>query len=303
MNTTTTLLCLSLLSAVSAMPGGETICEETAELQAKSEAFELEEDLLLSVAACLNLTDPAERAECLNEARGEYVEDMQAIQERLDARLELCELLGGGAYDPQIEPEDFTNVIDNVYLPLPVGAVWIYEALTDEGLETITVEVLAETREILGVECVSVRDTVLLEGECVEDTIDWYAQDEDGNVWYFGEISFNFEDGFVEDIEGSWLSGVDGAKPGIVMFGTPVVGTTYRQEWLLDDAEDAGTVLDDDVQVMIGLGTYSGCVQTADFTPLEPDGLEHKFYAPGIGLVFESKPGETETLELVSFSL
>ncbi len=297
MKTLSTTLAMSLLAASGF--AGDT-CETTAHLQAEAAKFELREELNVMIATCLNLTDPAERLECMREARAEFVENKELAQEQLEARLDLCQLLGGGAYDPEIEPDDFSTTVDNPFFPLKVGATWIYESDTDEGLEVIEVTVLAETREILGVECVSVRDTVTLEGEFVEDTIDWYAQDDDGNVWYFGEISFNYEDGFVENIDGSWLAGLDGAKPGIVMLGAPTVGTTYRQEWLLGDAEDAATVLSIDASVTIGIGTYGGCVQTADFLPPEPDALEHKFFAPGIGFIYETKPGETETLELVS---
>ena len=84
------------------------------------------------------------------------------------------------------------------------------------------------------------------------------------------------------------------------MLADPVVGSTYRQEWLPGEAEDYATVLADDVSVTIGLGTFGPCVQTADLVPLEPGGLEHKFFAPGVGLIFETTPGEPETLELVS---
>jgi hypothetical protein len=280
----------------------QNTCRKTAFLQSKSAFFELREELLARSAACLNLTDPEARAECMEESQEAFEEDRILMHEVYMARLDLCDLLGGGAYDPEIDPANFSTVVNNPYLPFPVGAQWDYESMTDEGLETIHIEVLPDTRTILGVECISVRDVVSLDGEAVEDTIDWYAQDGAGNVWYFGEISFSFEEGFVSSIEGSWLSGVDGAKPGIVMLANPIPGTTYRQEWLLGDAEDAATVLDDDVTVTIGLGTFTNCVQTADFLPPEPDALEHKFFAPGIGFIFETKPGSTETLELVGYS-
>lgn len=184
-----------------------------------------------------------------------------------------------------------------------MGASWTYLGETEDGLETIFIEVLADTREIMGVECVTVRDTVTIEGELVEDTYDWYAQDDDGNVWYFGEISFNYaEDGWVEDIDGSWLAGVDGALPGIVMLAQPSVGTTYRQEFWLGEAEDAATVLEVGASVTIGLGTFDGCLVTADFLPPEPDALEHKTYAPGIGFLREVKPEDGESVELVAYN-
>jgi hypothetical protein len=297
-----TLASLALALTAPTVAQAQDPCVTTAELQWRASAFELRDDLIVEIASCLNLEDLEERADCLQEARDEYLEGLVLRQDQLDARLDLCGQLGGGLYDPDIDPSLFVDGIDNPYLPFPVGAVWNYEAQTEEGLEEVQVTVLAETREIEGVECVAVQDTVTLDGELVEDTIDWYAQDVDGNVWYFGEISFSYEDGYVESIEGSWLTGVDGAKPGIVMPAVANVGETYRQEWLLGEAEDAGTMLDDDVSVQLGIGTFNGCRQTADFTPIEPDALEHKFYAPGVGFIYETKPGETEVLELVSYS-
>jgi len=295
-------LALTLMTTLPGAAGADDPCAATAAFQLGSKSFELKEELLAGIATCVNLEDPEERAECLDEARTEYLDGLELMQEQYDARLDLCGQLGGGAYDPEIEPRDFTTVIDNPYLPFPVGAVWNYESQTEEGLEEIQVTVLAETREILGVECVAVQDTVTLEGELVEDTIDWYAQDEEGNVWYFGEISFTYEEGYVESIEGSWLAGVDGAQPGIVMQAAPTVGATYRQEWLVGEAEDAATVLADGVQVTIGIGTFDGCVQTADFTPIDPEALENKFYAPGLGFIYETVPGEPEVVELVGYS-
>jgi len=302
MTTFQRLLALSLLAALPGAARADDPCATTAAYQRSSASFELKEELLDAIAVCINVEDPRDRAECLNEARADYLDGLELVQEQYDARLDLCGLLGGGTYDPEIEPRDFTTAIDNPWLPLPVGAVWNYESLTEEGLEEIEVTVLPETRTILGVECVTVRDTVTLEGELVEDTLDWYAQDEDGNVWYFGEIVFNYEEGYVADIDGSWLAGVDGAKPGIVMLAAPAVGATYRQEWLAGEAEDAATVLDDGAAVTLGLGTFTGCLQTADFTPVEPDALEHKFYASGIGFLYETKPGTSEVLELVGYS-
>lgn len=291
----------ALLVALAPAHAGD-ICKQTAKLQKQSAAYELKEEFKLATAACLNLDDPDERAACLAEAKASYGENRQLAKEQFFARLDLCEKLGGGSYDPQIDPGDFSTTIDNPYLPLPVGGVWNYESLTEDGLETIVVTVLAETREIMGVECVTVHDEVSLGGDVIEDTLDWYAQDSAGNVWYFGEISFSYEDGYVSSIEGSWLADVDGAKPGIVMLGDPVVGTTYRQEWLLGDAEDAATVLDIDATATIGLGTFTGCVQTEDFLPPDPEALEHKYFAAGIGFIYETKADSDETLELIGYS-
>lgn len=303
MNATKTLLTLTCVAGLGAAAGAQDLCISTAEFQLRSATFELREEFLEGVAACLNIADPGDRDECLQEVRSDFIEGQQLMLEQYDARVDLCDKLGGGIYDPDIDPADFVSVIDNPYMPFPVGAQWNYEADTEDGFEEVQVTVLPGTRTIMGVECVSVQDTVTLDGVFLEDTTDWFAQDVDGNVWYFGEISINYdEDGFIEDVDGSWIAGVDGAKPGIVMPAAPQVDQTYRQEWLLGEAEDAGTILDLDASIGLGIGTFNGCIQTEDFTPVEPDALEHKYYAPGIGFIFEFKPDDGEMLELVSYS-
>lgn len=291
---------IALLATAPALAGGG-ICDATARLQRDAGYLDANEELRSRVAVCLNLTDRWELLECLLETVEEFHDARELVGEQYAARLELCALLGGDAYDPEIDPDDFVEGIDHPLLPFAVGAEWVYEIETDEGLEVIVVTVLEETREILGVPCTSVRDVVTLDGEPVEDTIDWYAQDREGNVWYFGEIALNFEDGYIADVDGSWIAGVDGAKPGIVAPAVSLPGTTYRQEWLINDAEDAATVLDDDATVVIGLGLFEHCVVTVDFTPVEPEALEHKSYAPGIGLILEEDPRSGDRLELVSW--
>jgi hypothetical protein len=189
---------------------------------------------------------------------------------------------------PEFLAQDFPGgPIDNPYFPLPVGSRRTYEKMTDEGLETVVVEVTADTKVILGVTCVVVRDTVSLDGEVIEDTFDWFAQDADGNVWYLGEESTEYENGLPVSTDGSWEAGVDGATAGIVMWGAPMVGVTYRQEYYEGEAEDMATVLALDEAVDVPWGMFAGCLKTRDFTPLEPDAVEEKFYALGIGPVLE----------------
>jgi hypothetical protein len=153
----------------------------------------------------------------------------------------------------------------------------------------------------LGVTTTVVRDRVWEDGELIEDTFDWYAQDNDGNVWYFGEDSKEIEDGKVVSTEGSWEAGVNGAKPGIVMKANPQVGDAYRQEFLKGEAEDMGQVLSIDESVSIGSGSYEKCLQTKDWTPLEPEVVEHKFYCKEVGnVVLEKKvAGESGQIELI----
>jgi hypothetical protein len=205
------------------------------------------------------------------------------------------------SYAPDIDPADFVEGVDNPYFPLVPGTVWRYEGKTGDGLERIEFRVLNETRIVMGVTCTVVRDTVTVDGEKVEDTYDWFAQDSSGNVWYFGEDSKEYEDGKAVNSAGSWEAGVDGAFPGIIMMGDPVVGMTYRQEYLEDEAEDMGTVLSLDETVTVKGHTYSHVLKTRDFTLLDPEVNEYKYYAPGVGVVMEKEGSErVELVELVA---
>jgi hypothetical protein len=212
--------------------------------------------------------------------------------------------------DPDIDPADFaeSTVIDNPWLPLVPGTTLTYEADTEDGKETIVVEVLYQVRTVMGIDCVVVRDTVRLEGVVIEDTRDWFAKDEDGNVWYFGEEVDNYEyddDGNLLGIdhEGAWEAGVDGAVPGIVMKAEPRVGDSYRQEYHEGEAEDMGAVIDTgDPVTLPGFDTMT-CLKTRDWTPLEPDAIEFKWYARGLGVVREQTGDGSETVNLVDFAI
>ena len=208
------------------------------------------------------------------------------------------------AYNPDIDPADFVSSIDNPYFPLTPGTRWVYEGQTEEGLEHIEVEVLAETREVMGITATILRDTVYLDGEMVEDTRDWFAQDKDGNVWYLGEAVDNYNNSKLVNHSGSWEAGVDGALPGIFMFADPAshLGETYRQEYYTGKAEDMADLLSASANLTIPYGAFQQLVQTKDFTPLEPDLLEHKFYAPGIGMVKEVNLNSGEETLLIEFS-
>jgi hypothetical protein len=206
----------------------------------------------------------------------------------------------GGDYAPHIEPASFVERIDNPFLPLIPGSRWVYES--DDGAERIEVVVLDETREILGITATIVHDTVFEDGELIEDTLDWYAQDQDGNVWYLGEDSKEFEDGELVSTEGSWESGVDGAQPGIIMHANPEVGVGYRQEYYAGEAEDLASVLRFDGAETVPFGSFQDLLVIEEWNPLEPDVVEHKYFARGIGVVLELKvEGGSERVELVSF--
>ena len=156
----------------------------------------------------------------------------------------------------------------------------------DGEVVRVVVTATAATYEVAnGVTARTVRDTVTLDGDIIEDTLDWYAQDADGTVWYLGEDTAEFEDGEISTREGSFEAGVDGAQAGVIMPASPDVGMTYRQEYYEGEAEDHGEVVALGEQTSVPAGDYDGLLQTADTTPLEPDVLEHKYYADGVGLV------------------
>lgn len=203
-------------------------------------------------------------------------------------------------YTPTIDPATFGSVIDNPYFPLTPGTVLYYEGESDGEAQTEVMTVLSETRDVMGVTCVVVRDVVSVEGDVVEDTMDWYAQDADGNVWYMGEDSKDYEDGKLVSTKGSWEAGVDGALPGIIMQADPQVGDTYRQEFYAGEAEDMAKVLKLGESVTVAYGTFEDVLVTEDINPLEPGVTEHKYYAPGVGVVLEELvAGGDERMELV----
>jgi hypothetical protein len=204
-------------------------------------------------------------------------------------------------YVHAMQPELFVGCVDNPYFPLIPGTVYHLEEETEEGLETITVTVTKEIRQVAGIAATVVRDTVRLEGELIEDTWDWYAQDDRGNVWYLGEETYEYEGGEVVSNEGSWEAGVDGAIAGIIMPGQPRPGDLYYQEYYPGEAEDMGAIVGLAEAVDVAIGSFDGVLQTADYNPLG-DQLEHKWYARGIGVVQEAIVGGDGMMELVSIS-
>jgi len=279
--------------------GQDRPCSAIAILAHRAARHELREDLLLGLAECVNLADPADFPGCMDEAWEEYRDGLDEVEEVYEARRGICRDIGEDVYAPEIDPADFTSDVDHPFFPLVPGMTRTYEKSTDEGLEVVEVTALRDTKQIAGVECRVVRDRVTLDGELIEDTFDWFAQDLAGNVWYFGELAMDYEDGELVSLDGSWRAGEDGAHAGIIMAASPLPGQTFRQEYYLDEAEDVGTVVALGVDVSVPFGDFAGCIQTEDYTPLEPDAREHKFYAMGVGPVLEVDLDSGERLELV----
>ena len=202
-------------------------------------------------------------------------------------------------YAPVIDPVNFVTAIDNLYFPLQPGTTFVYEGRTETGNEHNEVYVSSETRVILGVTCVVVSDTVTVDGNLEEATLDWYAQDKQGNVWYLGEDAREYENDAVVSTAGSWEAGVDGAQPGILMPARPTVGDSYRQEYYRGQAEDMAQVLNLTESAAVPYGSYTNLLMTKEWSALEPSVVEHKYYAQGIGLVLVTTEGESWELPLV----
>lgn len=211
-------------------------------------------------------------------------------------------IVGSGGNDNNsagINPADFVTGVNNPFFTLTPGTTFVYEGEDDEGeTERIVVEVTGQRKTVLGVACTVVRDRVYVDDELVEDTFDWFAQDKHGNVWYFGEDVKNYEGGQLVDTLGSWEAGVDGAEPGYIMLADPKVGDTYQQEYYAGEAEDMAEVLSLNATVNIDYGTFNNCLQTKEWTPLEPGITEHKFYCREIGFVIYEKKVQGESGEV-----
>jgi hypothetical protein len=201
------------------------------------------------------------------------------------------------SYAPEITASGFVTTVDNPLWPLVPGTGYTFEG----GGEHIEVNVTSETKTILGVTTTVVRDTATVNGQVTEDTYDWFAQDVDGNVWYFGEDTKEYEGGRLESTEGSWQAGVDGAQPGIVMHAVqPAPGVAYRQEYYACHAEDQAEVVALSEDVSVPYRDFTGCLKTREFSPLEPDVNEFKYYCPGIGVVLEEDVASGQRTELLN---
>ncbi|HEY3356562.1 MAG TPA: hypothetical protein VGQ83_25145 [Polyangia bacterium] len=208
----------------------------------------------------------------------------------------------GTPYNPVIDPANFVAGVTNPYYPLVPGTVYNYSVQKQGVAQDVTITVTSDTKVILGVTCIVVHDLVTEGGQVAEDTWDWYAQDKDGNVWYFGEDTKKYVNGQV-DTEGSWEAGVGGAKPGMIMLGNPQVGDTYRQEYLAGSAEDQAEILGLNESITVAAGTYQNCVKTKDWTVLDPGVFENKYFCPDVGQVLaDMVQGGSERQELVSIT-
>lgn len=267
-------------------------CQQTAVAALTSCKAAAQSDYKLALGKCVNITDPAGRQACEQRAGTELKDALDTCEAGFEVRQSACQKFGPAPYDPPINPANFVAKVDNPYFPLRPGETMIYKGRNTGDLIVDYFAITHNTRVIDGVTCVEVRDTVYTNGAVSEDTLDWFAQDKDGNVWYFGENTAEFENGLLATIEGSFMAGVNRDKPGIIMKAHPAIGDFYRQEFSLGNAEDNAQTIGLDAAVRVPFGEFKHCLKSEETTPLEPDALEDKFYAPGVGNVL--------TVDLVS---
>lgn len=292
-------------------------CEKSARLARKACGFDVKDDVYETRAICAHLSKSGERADCLDEVEDERDDATEECDDIFEARMDFCASTGERYYDPAFDKSMFTNTFDNAnpYFPLAVGNEWTLEG---DG-ETVIITVLPETKRVGKVNCLVVNDVVSEEGQLIEDTDDWYAQAHNGDIYYCGENAKDYayfkgdkpQVAELVEIDGSFKHGVNRAKAGILMFAAPVVGTSYRQEFALGDAEDGAEVmsttyrhgadpaLDKRVpKALADLFCAGDCLVTRDFNLLEPGPDELKYYSPGVGLFLEI--GGKDVTRLVS---
>jgi hypothetical protein len=208
-----------------------------------------------------------------------------------------------GTKPVKLDPADFTTNIDNPYWPIRPGSHWVYREVENGETQLVDVTVTNQTKMLDGIEARVVHDRVSRNGETLEDTYDWYAQDSHGNLWYLGEDTAEYENGKLKSKEGTWAAGVNGAEPGVVVPASPRQGMRYREEYYAGHAEDGAEVLSVNSQVQVPFGRFRNALLTRNFSTIEPTVEEMKLYAKGVGPVMELLvSGGSGRTELLSFS-
>lgn len=314
---------LAMAMGVAPAVAAQKPCTDAARLLYKACLQDSKDEFFIARANCLQIADAADRRACREDAFTDKKEAQRVCKEVQQARNDACAVLGEMPYDPDFNSAQFVHpdvigagVSPNPYVALVPGAYWVYEGTfedEEEGKidEVIRVEVTSKTKLIEGVNCRVIHDVVWQDGRKVEDTEDWFAQDVEGNIWYCGEVVQNLEtfegdnpdDAELTDIDGTWKTGRDDAKPGILIHAQPVPASTYRQEMLLGEAEDMAEVVRlDGSETVPGASCAGNCLVTKEYSPLEPGHFEHKFYIPGIGLILE-QDNDGNRVELIEYNI
>lgn len=210
---------------------------------------------------------------------------------------------GPPAYEPHLNAKDFSTKIDNRYYPLPVGWTWIYKGIKEGKPQIDRVTVTTRTKRVAeGITARAITDVSKTPGgKLLEKTTDYYAQDSHGDVWYFGENTAAYLPNGKIDRSGSWQAGVKDAEPGIVMLANPQIPDAYRQEYQKGNAEDTAWIVNRGTSITVPFGTLHNVLTSLEFARIEPNVVDKKVYAPGIGIVLETAvAGPPEVAKLVS---
>ncbi|MDH3616959.1 MAG: hypothetical protein OEQ90_10875 [Gammaproteobacteria bacterium] len=288
--------------------------------------FEVLDEFFIGAATCAHSASEDEADVCLEEYSDDRDEALEECVDVTEARLDLCFATDDAVHNPPFGEDFAANFIDPLtigdtapphpYLPLVQGSTWVYEGTFvedgEEITEVTTVTVTDRIKFIEGIRCLVVRDVVEVDGQLIEDTDDWFAQDLDGNLWYCGEEAKDYET-YDEDmpvipelvaIDGSFKAGRDGDEAGILLPADAVPGDVYRQEVSFANAEDAIEILATNGTESVPAASCSGdCLITLDFSPLDPGVEEHKYYAPGIGMILEVDQETGDRVELISYTV
>jgi hypothetical protein len=296
-------------------------CEKSAGSMLKACFFDVRDDLNETIASCQHIADRGDRWACYSSAytaKGEDSEECGAVHE---ARVEACEVLDEDRYDPDplLDPANMfvdpgTPVLTNPYVSVEEGHTYVLRVgeIGEDPEELVVVHVTGETQDVLDVPCRIVVDIAFevseedgeVEYELVEATDDLFALTTAGDVVYCGEVSRNYEDGILRDLDGSFEAGIEWAKAGTLILREAIPGLAHRTEFAPGEAEDiiqyvtlAGGPTEDQGDEVDGFECDGGCLQTFDFAPLDPESTEFKFYMPGIGFVLAVGMEDGEVVE------
>ncbi len=202
-------------------------------------------------------------------------------------------------YAPVVDPSNFVKTVNNPYYPLKPGRSFTYTGKKEKLSLRKEIVVSKKTRVVMGVRCTEVADSMWVAGKLAQKTLEWYAQDKDGNVWYFGADAKQYKSGKIIGSAGSWQAGVNGAQPGIIMRAKPTLGDNYRQNYLKGTVEDMGYVVSLDGALKVPYHAYKDLLITLQWSNLTPDIIENRYYARGVGFVYsEIAQGGTGELKL-----
>jgi hypothetical protein len=198
--------------------------------------------------------------------------------------------------DFRLESCTFSSHGSNPYFILEPGYRTIFQGEEDGETVVNTIKVTGTTRRFGKIETRMVEERETHNGELVEVSRNYFAIcTQTNSVFYFGEVVDLYAGGVIVAHDGSWLAGVSGAKPGLIMPGIILLGARYFQEVAPGVALDRAEIDAMDQVVATPAGTFTRCVKMEETTPLEPKAQEFKLYAPGVGLV------QDDTLLLIQY--